>query len=107
MEEKKYLNMLLNFQNAYKENYYLIIQWKNGLKILCKSHTGIYETDTEPEDDDYIGEYAAAVSILKILQHGNDDSVGIFYNTIEICIFSIPQKIMLEDGTVLWENDED
>ena len=82
----------------------LIILFSNGLKVKCNSITGIYETDTEPEDDDYIGEYAAAVGDVEILQQGTDNSVTIYNDCIEISLKCIPKKVSLEDGTVLWEN---
>ena len=63
----------------------------------------MYETDTEPEDDDYIGEYAAAVGDVKILQQGTDDSIEIYNDCIEISLKCIPEKISKEDGTILWE----
>ncbi len=81
----------------------LIIEWKNGLKVKCNSITGMYETDTEPGDDDYIGEYAAAIGDVEILQQGTDDSVEIYNGCIEISLKCIPKKVSLEDGTVLWE----
>lgn len=51
MKNKQYIELLLVF------NYYFeqIIEWSNGLKIKCRSFTGIFEPDTEPEDDNYIG----------------------------------------------------
>ena len=93
--EENYKNMLYVIDD-YFEKEWLIIQWKNGLKVRCKSITGMYETDTEPGDEDYIGEYAAAVG----------ESVLIYNDCIEISLQCIPQKIMLEDGTVLWESQE-
>ena len=84
----------------------LIISFGNGLKVKCNSITGIYETDTEPGDEDYIGDYAAAVSDVKVLRQGTDNSVEIYNDCIEISLKCIPQKVSLEDGTVLWENDD-
>jgi len=81
----------------------LIIRWSNGLKIKCKSFTGIIETDIEPDEEDYIGEYTAGVNEVEILEKGTDGSVEIYGNSIEICLKNIPRKIALEDGTVLWE----
>ena len=47
MMEENYKNMLYVIDD-YFEKEWLIIQWKNGLKVRCKSITGMYETDTEP-----------------------------------------------------------
>ena len=105
MSEKKYLELMSVLNHAYDNDNKLIIYWDNGLKICCLSITGEYETDTEPEDDDYIGEYAAAVGDVEILQQGTDDSVEIYNNCIEISLKCIPAKVSLEDGTVLWENN--
>ena len=90
--------------HAYDDNKKLIVRWNSGLTISCMSITGEYETDTEPEDEDYIGEYAAAVGDVEILHQGTDDSVEIYNGCIEISLKCIPEKVSLEDGTVLWEN---
>ena len=82
----------------------VIIYWNNGLITKCTSITGEYETDTEPGDEDYIGEYAAAVGDVEILKKGQDNSVAIYNDCIEISLKCIPQKISLDDGTVLWES---
>ena len=105
MNEQEYMKMLYIIDDYY-EREPIIIQWSNGLKVNCKSITGMYETDTEPEDDDYIGDYAAAVGDVEILENGKDDSVLIYNNCIEISLKCIPQKISLEDGTVLWEREK-
>ena len=103
MNNKKYLELLHFFNQSFDDGSTLIIEWKNGLKVRCNSITGIYETDAEPGDDDYIGEYAAAVGDVEILQQGNDDSVEIYNDCIEISLKCIPERVSLENGTVLWE----
>ena len=100
---RKYKALLYSIDD-YFEAEPLIILFSNGLKVKCNSITGIYETDTEPKDDDYIGEYAAAVGDVKVLQQGTDSSVEIYNDCIEISLKCIPEKVSLEDGTVLWEN---
>lgn len=80
MKNKQYIELLLVFNHHFEP---IIIEWSNGLKVKCRSFTGIFKTDTEPEDDDYISEYAAAVDEVKILHKGNDNSVKIYNNCIE------------------------
>lgn len=99
MKNKQYIELLLVFNYHFE---LIIIEWSNGLKVKCRSFTGIFETDTEPEDDDYIGEYAAAVHEVKILHKGNDNSVKIYNNCIEITLKNIPEKISNENGTIIW-----
>ena len=106
MNKNEYLKMLYTFNYTFDEDKKMIISWRNGLKVRCRSFTGIYETDTEPGDEDYIGEYAAAVDEVEIIQEARDDSVVIDNNCIEISLISIPEKISLEDGTVLWQREE-
>ncbi len=101
--QQEYLDMLFKIDDAFDKNQNIQIRWANGLHILCKSITGVYETDTEPGDEDYIGEYAAGVEIVEILHPGTDDDKLIFYNSIEICLNCIPEQILSEDGAVLWE----
>ncbi len=103
MNNSEYLKMLYVFNDAFDEDSRLVIEWSNGLKVIGKSFTGIYETDTEPEDDDYCGEYAAAINEIEILSQGKNEYVEIFQNAIEISLNSIPERISLEDGTVVWE----
>ena len=104
MNNYEYMNMLYVFDDAFDNDKKLLVEWKNGLKVLCSSITGTYETDTEPEDEDYIGEYAIAVGDVEIIQSGTDESVLIYNDCIEISLKCIPERVSLEDGTILWEN---
>ena len=97
---------LLFVIDDYFEGDVLIIEWRNGLKIKCRSFTGICETDTEPGDEDYIGEYSVGVNEVQVLSQGNDNSVEIYNDSIEISLKCIPEKVSLEDGTVLWKNND-
>ena len=94
---------LLYAIDDYFQKESLIIEWKNGLKVRCKSFTGICETDTEPGDDDYIGEYSIGVNEVQILSAGSNNSIKIYDGSIEISLKCIPKRVSLEDGTVLWE----
>ncbi len=104
MTNEKYMNMLSVFNNAYDNDQKLIIEWKNGLKVIGYSSSGVYETDMESEEENFCGEYAAAISEVEIISPAVDDSVQIYQNTIEISLKCIPEKISLQDGTVVWEN---
>lgn len=102
MNDEKYLALMSALNYCYDNEKRLNINWSNGLNVSCTSITGEYETDTEPGDEDYIGEYAAAVGDVEVLQQGNDNSVEIYNDCIEISLKCIPEKVSLEDGTVLW-----
>lgn len=106
MNDNEYKNMLSIFNDSFDNKKKLLIDWSNGLKVKCSSITGMYETDTEPEDDDYIGEYVAAVGNVEVLENGRDNKVLIYNHCIEISLVCIPDKIMLEDGTILWTKDK-
>lgn len=101
--EEKYKTLLFIIDDYFEKDF-LIIEWKNGLKVKCRSFTGICETDSEPEDEDYIGEYSIGVNEIQVLSERNDNSVEIYDDSIEISLKCIPNKISLEDGTVLWSN---
>ena len=103
MTNKKYLELLYSFNHSFDDSSPLIIEWKNGLKVRCKSFTGICETDTEPGDDDYIGEYSIGVNEVQILSAGSNNSIKIYDGSIEISLKCIPERVSLEDGTVLWK----
>ncbi len=105
MNEQEYKKLIYVIDDWYEKDP-IMIEWGNGLKVKCKSFTGMCETDTEPGDDDYIGEYSAGVNEVEILQEGNDDSVEIYEASIEISLACVPKKISLEDGTVLWQREE-
>ena len=64
------------------------------------------ETDTEPEDEDYIGEYSVGLLVEEVLTPGRDDSVEIYKGSIEISLKCIPERISLPDGTLLWERKD-
>ena len=104
MENKEYMEMLFVIHKQFERDP-IIIEWSNGLKIKCMSTSGIFENDAEPDDDDYVGEYSIGVSEVEILENGTDNSVEIYDDAIEICIWNIPEKISKEDGTVLWQRD--
>ena len=104
MENKKYMDMLFII-NKYIQKDPIIICFANGLKVKCLSNTGIYETSAEPEDDDFVGEYIISVKVLDICEKGNDYSVPIFNNNIEISLVNIPVKIILEDKSLLWSKE--
>lgn len=103
MNNEQYIEMLAVFNKYFKP---MIIQWPNGLKVKCKSFTGIMENDLEPDEADYVGEYSAGVNEVEILEQGSDDSVEIYDDSIEICLKCIPEIISKEDGTVLWRRNE-
>lgn len=103
MNNEEYMEMLMIFHTHFET---IIIEWSNGLKVKCKSFTGITETDTEPGDEDYIGEYSAGVDEVQVLEQGKDNSVEIYDDAIEISLKCIPDRISLEDGSVLWQRGE-
>lgn len=103
MNSEKYSALMNALNYGFDNDSKLIIIWNNGLKIRCTSLTGEYETDTVPNDNDYIGEYAACVSDVEILEKGIDDSVEIYDDSIEISLKCIPENISSEDGAVLWQ----
>lgn len=106
MTNKKYMKLLFAI-DEYFEKEKLIITWPNGLIVKCNSFSGLMETDIEPGEEGFIGEYTIAVNEVEIIREGNDNSVEIFNNAIEISLKCIPNVISLEDGTVIWTNDED
>lgn len=106
MCDEKYSELMSVLNYSYDNDVKLIISWNNGLIVCCTSITGEYETDTEPEDEDYIGEYAATVGDVEILHPGTDSNVEIYNDCIEISLKCIPKKVLSEDGTVLWENSK-
>lgn len=107
MDNCKYMKTLIALDDLLIEWQKLIFCWKNGLEALCEPFTGICETDLEPGEEGYAGEYDNTVKVIKIIQNGNAEPGFIYNGFIEINLYTIPQKIMLEDGTVLWENNED
>lgn len=54
MKNDLYLKMLYVVDSFYEKNKIHIL-WSNGLLVKCSSITSLYGTDTEPEDEDYIG----------------------------------------------------
>ena len=102
--DEKYKKLLYAIDDYFQKDP-LIIEWKNGLKVRCKSFTGICETDTEPGDEDYIGEYSIGVNEVQILSAGSNNSIKIYDGSIEISLKCIPERVSLENGTVLWERE--
>lgn len=104
--DRHYKELLYVIDDWFQKDF-IIMQWGNGLKIKCRSFTGICETDTEPGDEDYIGEYSAGVNEIEVIEKGRDDSIEsyIYDHSMEISLKTVPEKIMLEDGTMLWEKE--
>jgi len=83
----------------------ILILWQNGLKVKCRLFLSMSETSDTPEEEERLGVYYSAVDILEIINAGTDDSVRIYNDTITINKTTIPDKIMLEDGTIVWERE--
>jgi len=108
MNKENYEQMLLILQRCYGDSFdsreTVIISWSNGLKVKCKPFLGMEESDTEPGDEDYIGEYYTVVDEVEIIENGSNDSISIENNGIVINIHTVPEKIEKLDGTLLWNN---
>jgi len=102
MSEQEYLELMYVFRYNMGED--MLITFPNGLKAKCNAFHGMAESDTEPGDDDYIGEYYTFVKDVEIIEKGRDDSVEIYNDSIEISLKCIPSRIELEDGTLLWQS---
>lgn len=103
LEQQEYMNLLHLFERYIRKEA-LIVVFGNGLKVKCQTDDiGIIETSIEPDEEDFIGEYVTIVKVVEILAYGVNNSVSIFNNYIEISLANIPEKISLEDGTVLWQ----
>ena len=101
MRKKDYKEMLFLFNDFFEKN--MIITWPNGLKVKCNAFHGMAEDIAEPGDEDYIGGFYTLVNNVKILEKGSDDSILIENDMIEISLIYLPNRIELEDGTLLWE----
>lgn len=107
MNSEHYLKLMSVLNTAFDKHMPLIIIWESGFKIRCRSITGAYETDCDPTESDYIGEYAAAVGEIELLEQMTDESVTIYNGCIEINLKCMPKKVLNENGTVLWESGKD
>jgi len=104
MNRQEYIDFMCLF-NEYAGEY-LIITFPNGLKVKCNAFHGMAESDTEPGDEDYIGEYYTLVNEVEIITKGGDGTVEICNNGMEISLKCLPEKIELEDGTLLWQRPD-
>ncbi|MCL2611334.1 MAG: hypothetical protein FWE02_06630 [Defluviitaleaceae bacterium] len=113
-----YMEMLFAINSFYSHKKALIVIWKNRFEIKCFPILGIEETSMEPDDEDYYGEYYTFVEIIEVLTNVENNFFPIknvqdyFFpqceskkdkKFIELNIFNIPERIMLEDGTLLWQ----
>ena len=101
---KDYMEMLFSIDSFYKHRKQLIVTWKNGFEVKCFPVVGVEQSSMEPDDEDYYGEFYTSVEINEILKDVEDNFFEIYDKYIEINIFNIPEKIMLEDGEILWES---
>ena len=99
MNEQEYMKMLRILDNYYQKD--VIITWPNGLKVKCNAFHGMAESAEDDVDDE--GEYYTLVNEVKILEYGSDDSIYIEKDVILIALNCIPEKIELDDGTLLWQ----
>ena len=103
-------------ENGGKE---LILEWKNGLKIIGKPDT-LYESDNGLEDDDvnYTEYYAVVFRVIEVLIHPthpthNESSVYDWISTgksslVEISLYKDPPSaVYLADKQKLWDFDSD
>lgn len=61
MTNEKYMKLLFVIDEYFGKGK-IIITWANGLIVKCRSFTGIMETDIEPDEEDFVGEYTIAVN---------------------------------------------
>ena len=88
--------------------YEVILEWKNGLKVRgCVIAEGLLP-DREVER---LGSHYAIIDEIEIIQEGRDGSIKFIQNedglSIILNLTTIPDKVMLEDGTVVWENNSE
>ncbi len=102
MTNEKYMELLMAIDEHFEKEK-IVLSWSNGLIVKGRSFTGIMETDIEPDEENFIGEYTIAVNEVEVVCEGTDDSVEIFDNAIEISLKCIPEIVSLEDGTVIWK----
>jgi len=103
MNKKDYTNFIKIMSEIYSEA--LIIQWTNGLKV--KGY--IFDIGENPSNEaERLGLHYIAIFEVRVIIPGNDDSITIYHNEdfdcININMTTIPEKITLEDGTIVWEN---
>jgi len=101
MKNEEYEHMLDIINEYFQKD--IIISFPNGLKVKCNAFHGMAESDTEPGDEDYIGYYYTFVNEVEIISEGNDDSIAIYNNCIEISLKCIPETIETLDGALLWQ----
>ncbi|MCL2352500.1 MAG: hypothetical protein FWC55_08225 [Firmicutes bacterium] len=106
MNKTDYMEMLFAIDSVYTSRIPLILSWENGFKIKCLPFVGVEQSSMEPEDEGYYGEYYTVVQIIETLGQGLDSSVPVFNGYVEISLLNVPQKIEMEDGTVLWTRDK-
>ena len=96
---------LLDITDAYSRKEPIITYWSNGLAAKCLPIFGINETSVDEDDEEFVGHYYMWLKISEIIQYGDDDSVDMDNGIIEINLKNIPEKITLENGTVIWKNN--
>jgi hypothetical protein len=85
----------------------LIIEWATKLTVRAEL-LSIYESENglELDDPDYEEYYSSAVTILDIIESGSGEPGFEVGESIEINKQNPPVRITLEDGEVIWPNDE-
>jgi len=102
MKKQDYMKLIKSLCGKFTQG--IVIYWKNGLKVkgyICDVG------ETPSWDVKKNGVYYAIIEEIEILEEPKDDTVAIAHNpdcdSIEINMTTIPEKITLEDGTIVWE----
>lgn len=98
------MDELLTAINKYPNGTKLVINWKNGMEIKGEIDT-IYETNNglEIDEEGYQEYYACAFNVLDILHSSEEKLYLEIGGLIEVSMQDPPMRLMLEDGTPVWE----
>jgi len=101
------MDKLMQVFSMYRCGTKMILRWENGIEIKGKKDTMYESCNFVEEDKEGYREFYACLIEVESAKNYKDEKQRLQVGTyVEVSMENPPQRINLEDGTVVWEKEE-
>lgn len=100
------MDKLMQVMSMYRCGTKMILRWRNGIEIKGKKDT-MYDTCNFVEEDKegYKEFFACLIEVQSIKNYKDNNEIIKTSNYVEVSMENPPQRVYLEDETVIWDDD--